>query len=122
MLPHASLWALEADVTLIDVMSVEYFTNPSTAPLSVIGGTCATPWRRGVHSDLSPAVLPPSLLARGRDLLGFLAKVVMLTVLRATPMDSPDAATCCAVRSYHGLNTPGAAGDKEGTLCCSFVR
>ena len=29
MLPHALLWALEADVTLIDVMSVEYFTNPT---------------------------------------------------------------------------------------------
>ena len=60
MLPHASLWALEADVTLIDVMSVEYFTNPSTAPLSVIGGTCATPWRRGIHADSSRAVLPLS--------------------------------------------------------------
>ena len=60
MLPHASLWALEADVTLIDVMSVEYFTNPSTAPLSVIVRTCTTPWRRGIHADSSRAVLPLS--------------------------------------------------------------
>ena len=30
MLPCASLWVLEADVTLRDVMSVEYFTNLST--------------------------------------------------------------------------------------------
>ena len=73
----ASLWALEADVTLRDVMSVEYFTNPSTAPLSMIGGTCATPWRRAMHSDSSRALLPPSLYERVGD-LGFLAKVVML--------------------------------------------
>ena len=98
MLPHASLWALEADVTLIDVMSVEYFTNPSTVSLSAVDGTCATPWRRSMHADLSPSVLPPSLYERGRD-LGFLAKVVMLTVLRATPVDSPDAANWWDQRS-----------------------
>ena len=56
----ASLRALEADVTLRDVMSVEYFTNQSTAPLSVIVGTCTMPWRRGIHSDSSRAVLPLS--------------------------------------------------------------
>ena len=98
MLPHASLWALEADVTLIDVMSVKYFTNPNTAPLPMVGETCATPWRRGMHSDSSRALLPPSLYERVRD-LGFLAKVVMLTVLRATPVDSPDAANWWDQRS-----------------------
>ena len=118
-LSRASLRAPEGDVTLRDVMNVKYFTNPSTAPLSMIGGTCATPWRRGIHSDSSRALLPPSLYERVRD-LGFLAKAVMLTVLRATPVDWHDAATCCGVRSYHGLNTPGAAGDKEVSFCCRF--
>ena len=56
----ASLWALEADVTLRNVMSVEYFTNPSMASLSVIVGTCTMPWRRGIHSDSNRAVLPLS--------------------------------------------------------------
>ena len=60
MLPHASLWALEADVTLIDVMSVEYFTNMSTGSSFTIVGTCARDRRRAVHSDSSHAVLPLS--------------------------------------------------------------
>ena len=119
MLPCASLWALEADVTLRDVMSVEYFTNPSTASLFTVDGTCATPWRRSMHSDLSPAVLPPSLYERVRD-LGFLAKVVMLTVLRATLMDLSEAATWWAARGWCLVLTTGAASAKEGTLCCSF--
>ena len=60
MLPCASLWALEADVTLRDVMSVEYFTNLSTGSSFPIVGTCTSDRRRAVHSDSSRAVLPLS--------------------------------------------------------------
>ena len=54
----ASLWALEADVTLRDVMSVEYYTNPSTGSSFPIVGTCASDRRRAIRSDSSRAVLP----------------------------------------------------------------
>ena len=60
MLPCASLWVLEADVTLRDVMSVEYFTNLSTGPSFSIVRTCGSDRRRAVHSDSSRAVLPMS--------------------------------------------------------------
>ena len=62
MLPCALLWALEADVTLRDVMSVEYFTNPSTGSSFTIVGTCVSDRRRGIHSDSSRAMLPATVM------------------------------------------------------------
>ena len=54
--------------------------------------------------------------------LGILGLVATLSVLRAPPMDSPDAPTWWTARPRCVLDTTGAAGAKEGTLCCSFVR
>ena len=47
---------------------------------------------------------------------GFLALVASLSVLRATPMSSPDAATWCAARPRYHPATKGAAGATGATI------
>ena len=54
----ASLRAPEGDVTLRDVMNVEYFSNPSTGSSIPIRGTCASPRRPARQPNPSRAVLP----------------------------------------------------------------
>ena len=121
-------WSVaEGDVSYKNFMRVKSFSYPSTGWSYLPKRTCASQRRQARYAELSRVMLPWCSIEHMGTLdcswaFCILARVPSLSVLRATPMDSPDAATCCAVRSYHGLNTPGAAGDKEGTLCCSFVR
>ena len=54
----ASLRAPEGDVTLRDVMNVEYFSYPSTGSSFPIRGTCASRRRPARQPNPSRAVLP----------------------------------------------------------------
>ena len=66
-------------------------------------------------------MVPPSLREKVQE-FGFLAKVAMLAVLQATPMDLSEAATWWAARNLCLLLTTGAAGVEVGTFISRFSR
>ena len=55
---HSPTFMRLVDVTLRDVMNVEYFSNPSTGSSIPIRGTCASPRRPARQPNPSRAVLP----------------------------------------------------------------